>query len=188
MKFTETKLKGAYIVDIEPKGDDRGFFARAWCRKEFEEAGLDTRLAQVNMSFSKDKGTLRGMHWQMPPHAEIKLVRCIRGTIYDVIVDLRQSSPTFLQWIGVELSADNRRALLVPEGFAHGFQTLVDDAEVYYQVSEFYAPGAERGARHDDSAFGINWPLPVTTLSQKDANWPDFDPEQSAIPIAASRG
>ena len=188
MKFSETKLKGAYIIDVEPKGDERGFFARAWCRKEFEEAGLDTRVAQVNMSFSKEKGTLRGMHWQMPPHAEVKLVRCIGGVLYDVIVDLRQDSPTFLQWIGVELSADNRRVLLVPEGFAHGFQTLVDDTEVYYQVSEFYAPEAERGARHDDPAFGITWPLPVTTLSQKDANWPDFEPEQSAIPIAASRG
>lgn len=186
MKFSETKLKGAYIIDVEPKGDDRGFFARAWCRREFEEAGLDTRVAQVNMSFSKDKGTLRGMHWQMPPHAEIKLVRCIGGAVYDVIVDLRQGSPTFLQWIGVELSADNRRIILVPEGFAHGFQTLVDDTEVYYQVSEFYAPEAEGGASYNDPAFSITWPLPVTTLSQKDANWPDFEPQQSAIPIAAS--
>ena len=131
MKFSETKLKGAHIIEVEPKGDDRGFFARGWCRREFGEAGLDTRVAQVNMSFSKDKGTLRGMHWQMPPHAEIKLVRCTGGAVYDVIVDLRQGSPTFLQWIGVELSAENRRMILVPEGFAHGFQTLVDDTEVY---------------------------------------------------------
>ena len=131
MKFSETKLKGAHIIEVEPKGDDRGFFARGWCRREFGEAGLDTRVAQVNMSFSKEKGTLRGMHWQMPPHAEIKLVRCIGGAVYDVIVDLRQGSPTFLQWIGVELSAENRRMILVPEGFAHGFQTLVDDTEVY---------------------------------------------------------
>ena len=131
MKFSETKLKGAHIIEVEPKGDDRGFFARGWCRREFGEAGLDTRVAQVNMSFSKEKGTLRGMHWQMPPHAETKLVRCIGGAVYDVIVDLRQGSPTFLQWIGVELSAENRRMILVPEGFAHGFQTLVDDTEVY---------------------------------------------------------
>jgi dTDP-4-dehydrorhamnose 3,5-epimerase len=125
------------------------------------------------------------MHWQMPPHAEIKLVRCISGAVYDVIVDLRQGSPTFLQWIGVELSAQNRRMLWVPEGFAHGFQTLVGDAEVYYQVSEFYAPEAERGARHNDPAFRIAWPLSVTTLSEKDANWPDFEPQQSAIPVQA---
>ncbi|MGI9205095.1 MAG: dTDP-4-dehydrorhamnose 3,5-epimerase [Woeseiaceae bacterium] len=183
MKFTETKLKGAYLIDLEPIGDDRGFFARAWCRKEFEAAGLDTRVSQANISFSKDKGTLRGMHWQRPPSAEIKLVRCIRGAIYDVIVDLRKDSPTFLQWIGVELTAENRRIILVPEGFAHGMQTLVDDTETYYQVSEFYAPEAEDGARPDDPAFNITWPLPVTTQSERDANWPNFDPERSAVNV-----
>lgn len=181
MKFTETELKGAYIIDVEPRGDDRGFFARAWCRNEFAAAGLDTTVAQANMSFSRDKGTIRGMHWQIPPNAETKLVRCIRGAIYDVIVDLRQDSPTFLKWIGVELSAENRRIILVPEGFAHGMQTLVADTEVYYQVTEFYAPDAERGARHDDPTFGITWPLPVTTQSEKDASWPDFDPKHAAI-------
>jgi dTDP-4-dehydrorhamnose 3,5-epimerase len=185
MKFAETKLKGAYIIDVEPRGDDRGFFARAWCHNEFAELGLDTRVAQANISFNKDKGTVRGMHWQMPPFAETKLVRCIRGAVYDVIVDLRQDSPTFLQWMGVELSAENRRIILVPEGFAHGMQTLVDEAEVYYQVTEFYAPEAERGARYNDPAFGIEWPLPVGTQSEKDASWPDFDAEQSAIRLAA---
>ncbi len=184
MKFTETKLKGAYLIDVEPIGDDRGFFARAWCRNEFEKAGIGTNVAQANMSFSKDKGTIRGLHWQVPPNTEAKLVRCIRGAIYDVIVDLRSGSPTYLQWFGAELSADNRRIMLVPEGFAHGMQTLVHDTEIYYQVSEFYVPEAERGARVDDSAFGIEWPLPVTTRSDKDANWPDFDIERSAIKIA----
>jgi dTDP-4-dehydrorhamnose 3,5-epimerase len=188
MKFTETKLKGAYVIDIEPIGDERGFFARAWCRKEFEAHSLITEVAQANLSYNRDRGTVRGMHWQVPPHAETKLVRCIRGAIYDVIVDLREASPTYLEWIGVELTAENHRILFVPEGFAHGFQTLEDHTEVYYQVSEFYTPEAERGARHDDPAFGISWPLPVSSLSAKDASWPDFDTAGAGMPIAAPAG
>lgn len=183
MKFTETELQGAYLIDLEPRGDDRGFFARAWCHNEFAAMGLDTTVAQANIAFNKDKGTIRGMHWQIPPSAETKLVRCIRGAVYDVIVDIRKDSPTFLQWIGVELTADNRRIILVPEGFAHGMQILADDSEVYYQVTEFYAPEAERGARYNDPAFGIEWPLPVGVQSEKDASWPDFDPEHAAISL-----
>lgn len=181
MRFSATKLEGACLIDIEPIGDERGFFARAWCRREFEAHGLPTAAAQLNLSHSRDTGTVRGLHWQVPPHAETKLVRCIRGKIYDVIVDLRAQSPTFLQWIGVELSAENHRILLVPKGFAHGFQTLADHSEVLYQVSEFFAPAAERGARHDDPAFDIVWPLPVSTISAKDASWPDFEPAEAAV-------
>lgn len=176
MKFSETKLRGAFAVDIEPIGDERGFFARGWCRKEFEALGMTTQVAQTNMSHNVEKGTLRGMHWQTDPHRESKYVRCVRGAILDVIVDLRPDSPTFMQWVGVELTAENRRTLFVPEHFAHGFQTLEDDTEVHYQVSEFYAPEAERGARYDDPGFGIVWPLPVSAISDKDRQWPDFVP------------
>ncbi|HMQ29542.1 MAG TPA: dTDP-4-dehydrorhamnose 3,5-epimerase [Chloroflexaceae bacterium] len=174
MIFTETELKGAYIVDIERREDDRGFFARTWCQQEFEAHGLVARIVQANTSYNKRKGTLRGMHYQNAPFAETKLVRAVRGAIYDVIVDLRPDSPTYRRWIGVELTADNRRALFVPEGFAHGFQTLEDDTDVAYQVSAFYTPGAEGGARYNDPAFDIQWPLPVSVISDKDAAWPDF--------------
>lgn len=174
MKFGETPLAGAFVIDIEPIEDARGFFARAWCRRELEAHGLNPSLAQANLSFNRRKGTLRGMHWQEPPHAESKLVRCTRGAIFDVAVDLRPGSVTYLQWFGAELSADNHRMLLVPEGFAHGFQTLADDTEVFYQVSEFYAPQAERGARYNDPSFNIQWPLGVAVVSDKDAAWPDF--------------
>lgn len=176
MIFTETGLKGAYIVDIEPRKDQRGFFARTWCQQEFEVHGLVAKIAQANLSYNKLKGTLRGMHYQRAPHAETKLVRATRGAIYDVIVDLRPDSPTYKRWIGVELSADNRRALFVPEGFAHGFQTLEDHTDVMYQVSAFYMPEAEGGARYNDPSFNIHWPLPVSVISDKDANWPYFSP------------
>jgi dTDP-4-dehydrorhamnose 3,5-epimerase len=174
VRFTQTPLRGAYLIDLEPHPDERGFFARTFCAREFEEHGLSPVVVQANMSFNRRKGTLRGMHYQLPPAAEAKLVRCTRGAIHDVIVDLRPDSPTHLQGFGVELSADNRTALYVPEVFAHGFQTLEDETEVAYQVSEFYAPGQERGIRHDDPALAIEWPLPVSVISEKDRSWPPF--------------
>lgn len=175
MKFTETKLKGAFILDLEEISDHRGFFARTFCAKEFEQHGLKPNIAQCNLSFNFQKGTLRGMHYQVEPAREAKLLRCIQGAIYDVIIDMRRDSPTYLEHVGVELSAENRRALYVPEQFAHGYQALTDGAEVLYQVSEFYTPGCEQGLRHDDPAFKINWPLPTSEISEKDANWPLFE-------------
>jgi len=174
MIFTETKLDGAFLIDIEERTDERGFFARSWCQKEFEQHGLVPRVVQANISFNHKKGTVRGMHYQASHYEETKLVRCTRGAIYDVIVDLRKGSPTYCQWISPELTSDNRRMLFVPEGYAHGFQTLTDATEVCYQVSQFYTPGAERGARFNDPAFSIRWPLEVTVISEKDANWADF--------------
>jgi len=174
MLFTETKLKGAYIIDIEKLEDTRGFFARGWCQKEFEAYGLMTHVVQANISFNKQRGTLRGMHYQVAPHAEAKVMRCTRGAIYDVIIDLRPDSPTYKQWMGVELTGDNYSMLYVPEGFAHGFQTLEDNTEVIYQVSEFYTPGAERGVRYDDPTFGITWPQAVRVISDKDKSWLDY--------------
>ncbi|MGH8502292.1 MAG: dTDP-4-dehydrorhamnose 3,5-epimerase [Gammaproteobacteria bacterium] len=174
MIFQETEVDGAYLIDINKLVDERGFFARGWCQKEFEAHGMVSRIVQANTSFNHKKGTIRGMHYQVAPYRETKLVRCTRGAIYDVIVDLRAGSSTYLQWIGAELTAENRRMLFVPEGFAHGFQTLADDSEVFYQVSEFYTPGAERGARYNDRAFDITWPLGVTVISEKDANWADY--------------
>ena len=174
MIFIPTELAGATIVDLERRGDDRGFFARTFCKREFEAHGLPGDMVQTNLSWSKHKGTLRGMHYQLAPHAEAKLVRCTHGAIYDVIVDIRPDSPTFCRWIGVELSDSNFRMLLVPQGFAHGFITLTDDVMVTYQVSQFYTPNAERGARHNDPAFAIAWPAAVTVQSDKDRNWPDF--------------
>lgn len=174
MIFTETNLKDAHIIEIEKLEDDRGFFARSWCRKEFENSGLVYDMVQANVSWNKRKGTLRGMHYQRPPYEETKVVRCTRGSIYDVIIDLRPDSPTYKQWLGVELTADNYKMLYVPGGFAHGFQTLQDDTEVIYQVSQFYTPGAEGGIRWDDPAFQIDWPLEVQVISDKDRSWPDF--------------
>ena len=174
MIFEETRLKGAFIVKLEKLEDERGFFARAWCQKELNDMGMSSRIVQANLSYNKKKGTLRGMHYQVSPHEEAKFVRCCRGAIYDVIVDLRSKSPTYKEWIGVELSAPNRQVLFVPEGFAHGFQTLEDHTEVFYQVSEFYTPGAEKGARYNDPAFNIDWPLSVSVISEKDAGWADY--------------
>ncbi len=174
MIFTETKLKGAFILDIEKRTDDRGFFGRSWCRKEFEAHGLNGTLAQTNMSLSLKAGTLRGMHYQLHPYEESKLVRCVRGALYDVIIDLRPESATFKQWIGVELTQDNYRMLFVPERFAHGFITLTDNVEVTYQVSQFYAPGSESGIRYNDPQFGIQWPRAVTMITEKDRTWPDY--------------
>lgn len=177
MKFTETPLQGAFVVDLEPRGDDRGFFARTFCAREFREHGLDDRLVQGNMSFSRIKGTLRGMHYQLPPAAETKFVRCTRGAIFDVIVDLRPESPTYRRWFGAELTPENRRALYVPKMFAHGFMTLVEDSEASYLVGEYYSPEHERGFRYNDPVFAIEWPGEVNLISPKDENWPDFVPE-----------
>ena len=174
MKFTETKLKGAFIVEIEKLTDDRGFFARAWCRKEFEAHGLTSAVVQANVSFNRKRGTLRGMHYQIAPFQESKLIRCTRGAIYDVIIDLRPESPTYKEWIGVELTADNYTLFFVPEDFSHGFITLMDDTEITYQVSQFYTPGSEKGIRFNDPIFNIQWPLEVSVISDKDSNWSDF--------------
>jgi dTDP-4-dehydrorhamnose 3,5-epimerase len=179
--FEKTRLPGAYVIRLEKHEDSRGFFARAWCSREFEDRNLITRAAQANISLSRYEGTLRGMHYQIPPAAETKIVRCTRGTIYDVILDLRPDSPTSGEWVGVELAADNYTMLYVPEGFAHGFQTLTDDAEVYYQVSEFYSPTHERGVRYNDPAFRIEWPRSVTCISEKDRKWPDYVAEPAAF-------
>ena len=174
MIFTPTRLDGAYVIDIEPHADQRGFFARAWCQDEFAAHGLTARPVQANLSYNQLKGTLRGLHYQLPPYAEAKLVRCTRGAIWDVIVDLRPASPTYRQSIGAELTADNHRLLYVPEEFAHGFITLADDTEVTYQVSQAYTPGAERGLRWNDPALCLEWPVPVAVISDKDAHWPDM--------------
>ncbi|MES2978267.1 MAG: dTDP-4-dehydrorhamnose 3,5-epimerase [Pseudomonadota bacterium] len=179
MKFTKTKLDGAMVVEVDRREDARGYFGRTFCEGEFEAHGLASRMVQTNMSLTRKKGTLRGMHYQLAPHAEDKLVRCTRGAIWDAIVDIRPESPTYLQWIGVELSEDNGRMLLVPKGFAHGFVTLTDDAAVNYQVSAAYAPTAERGARFNDPAFDIAWPVDVLDMSDKDRNWPDFITEKA---------
>ena len=175
MIFTETKLKGAFIIDLERREDDRGFFARAFCQNEFSAHGLKPVIAQANLAFNKGKGTLRGMHFQYPPHAETKLVRATRGAILDIIVDLRPESPTYLQHVEVELTADNHRALYVPERFAHGYQALEDATETSYQVGEFYAPGSEGGLSPFDPRLGLKWPLPVSVISPKDAAWPPLD-------------
>lgn len=174
MIFTETRLKGSYIVDLNPIEDERGFFARSWCRKEFESHGLNSDIAQCNLSFNHRKGTIRGMHFQVEPYREVKLVKCTRGAIFDVIIDLRTDSGTFKSWIGVELSSENRRMLYVPKGFAHGYQALEENTEVFYQVSQFYQPQVERGYRWNDPAFLIKWPLDVTCISSKDSSYPDF--------------
>lgn len=172
MRFTETPLGGAWIIDLEPHRDERGYFARAFCAEEFAAHGMDPRNAQTNLSFNPLAGTLRGMHLQRLPHGEAKTVRCVAGAIYDVIVDLRPGSSTYRQHVGVELSAGNGRALHVPEEMAHGFVTLADDTLVTYQVSHPYAPGAEEGLHYDDPALGIGWPVEIRVVSDKDRCWP----------------
>jgi dTDP-4-dehydrorhamnose 3,5-epimerase len=174
MIFTETRLPGAFIIDLHRQEDERGFFARVWCQREFEAHRLNPRLVQCSVSFNKKKGTLRGMHFQFPPHEEAKLVRCPMGAIYDVILDLRPHSPTFTEHVGVVLSAENHKMVYVPEGVAHGFQTLEDNTEVFYQMSEFYAPASARGVRWDDPAFGIPWPAAERIISERDRRYPDF--------------
>jgi len=175
MIFRETKLPGAFAIDLEPKTDERGFFVRTWCQHEFAAHGLNTKLAQCSVSFNTRKGTLRGMHYQLAPHAESKLVRCTRGAIYDVIVDLRPQSPKFKDSFGIVLTAEKRDMLYVPEGCAHGFLTLEEGTEVFYQISEFQSPESARGVRFDDPAFGIAWPEKVEVISERDRNYPNFE-------------
>jgi dTDP-4-dehydrorhamnose 3,5-epimerase len=172
MVFTETKLKGAFIINLTRLEDERGFFARTFCQNEFKEHGLNIQIAQANISYNKRRGTFRGMHMQLPPYEESKLIKCARGTIYDVIVDMRVSSDTYKQWIGVELTAENHQMLYVPEGFAHGFMTLKNDTEVTYQMNQFYAPASEKGFRWNDPAFGIVWPIQPIIMAEKDKNFP----------------
>lgn len=172
MNFIETKLKGAYVIELNPLEDERGMFARVFCKKEFSKIKHDKEFVQFNHSLNEKKGILRGLHYQEPPFAEIKLIRCIRGALFDVIVDIRKSSSTFLQWTGVELSETNMKMMYVPEGFAHGFQTLNDSTELLYHHTNFYEPSAERGIRYNDSMIGIQWPDKVPIISEKDTNYP----------------
>jgi dTDP-4-dehydrorhamnose 3,5-epimerase len=177
MKFIETELRGAFLVEPEFLEDERGFFARTWCRKEFEQHGLNSDWVQCNISYNKRKGTLRGMHYQIAPYAEAKLVRCTMGVIYDVIIDLRPDSKTYCHWISTQLSAENRKMIYIPEGFANVFQTLMENTEVFYQISEFYAPEYARGVLWNDPKFKIEWPDDVRVISEKDKNFQHFDPE-----------
>jgi dTDP-4-dehydrorhamnose 3,5-epimerase len=174
MIFTETKLKGAFVLEIKKIEDERGFFGRSFCKKEMEAHGLNGNILQANVSLSKKKGTLRGMHYQLDPYQESKLIRCVRGAIFDVIIDLRKNSETYKQWFGVKLTPDNYKMLYCPEDFAHGFITLEDNSEVYYNVTQFYTPGAEAGIRWNDPAFNINWPIDPRVISDKDSSHPDF--------------
>ncbi len=175
MKFIETALTGAFVLELEAVEDERGYFARTFCRDQFAAHGLNNEITQCSISYNARRGTLRGMHYQVEPQAEVKLVQCVRGKIFDVIIDLRPESETYRRWVGEELSGDNRRLLYVPEGFAHGFQTLEDDTAVYYQISEAYAPQSARGVRWNDPAFGIKWPLIDPIISEKDRLLPDYE-------------
>ena len=187
MIFTATPMLGAVIIDVEPFEDERGFFARSFCSREFAAHGLSPHVAQCSISFNRTRGTLRGLHFQRPPHAEVKLVRCTAGVLYDVIIDLRPDSLTFRRHFGVELSARNRKMLYVPEGFAHGFQTLQDDTEVCYQMSTPFCRDAAAGVRWNDPAFAIDWPLAVTVISERDRTYPDFRETAAILPAEASR-
>lgn len=181
MIFTDTKLRGAFIIDPEVLEDQRGFFARTWCQREFAARGLNPGLVQCSISFNRTRGTLRGMHYQAKPFEEARLVKCTAGEIYDVIIDLRPGSPTSMQWMALKLTGSNPRMLYVPEGFAHGFQTLQDDTEVYYQMSEFYVPECARGIRWDDPAFSIEWPAADRIISERDRTYPDFAPVRATL-------
>lgn len=175
MTFLETRIPGVFEINVERKGDERGFFARTWCRKEFEDRGLDAKMVQCNLSFNTKKGTLRGMHYQAAPFAETKLVRCTQGAIYDVILDLRPGSDTFKHWVGVMLTSENRSMVYIPKGCAHGFLTLEDETEVFYQMSEFYNAESARGVRWNDPAFRIDWPEQVKVISERDRTYPNFE-------------
>ncbi|MGE5682678.1 MAG: dTDP-4-dehydrorhamnose 3,5-epimerase [Bacillota bacterium] len=179
MKFTEARIKGVYIVDIEMLEDERGFFAREWCQREFSNQGLNSNLAQSSISFNKKRGTLRGMHYQIPPYQEAKLVRCVKGSIYDVIIDLRPDSSTFGEHFAMELNSENYKMLYIPENFAHGFLTLSDNTEIDYKISQFYSPGSARGIRWNDPYFNISWPSEPSVISAKDSSYPDFIPEMA---------
>jgi dTDP-4-dehydrorhamnose 3,5-epimerase len=182
--FSPALITDAWLIDIEPLSDERGFFARTWCSRELTAHGLIAEIAQESVSRNERKGTLRGLHFQRPPHEETKIVRCIRGAIFDVIVDLRHDSPTFLHWKSFELTAENHRALYVPKGCAHGFQTLAEGTEVSYLISDFYAPEAAAGYRYNDPAFGITWPAPVNVISDRDRHWPDFKASTAIVPVS----
>jgi dTDP-4-dehydrorhamnose 3,5-epimerase len=175
MTFRETKLSGAFIIELKKFEDERGFFAHSWSEKEFAARGLDSHLVECSISFNRKRGTLRGMHYQAAPHGQVKIVRCTMGSIYDVIIDLRAGSPTFKQWFGVELAAGNHRMLYIPKDFAHGFQTLEDATEVFYQMSDVYAPESGRGVRWNDSAFNISWPGSVSIINERDRSYADFE-------------
>jgi dTDP-4-dehydrorhamnose 3,5-epimerase len=177
MRFEPAGLDGVWLVHLDPMRDERGLFARTFCVNEFQAHGLETSFPQHSISCSNSKGTVRGMHFQRAPHEEVKLVRCLSGAIWDVVIDMRPGSPTFRQWRGFELSAENQDQIYIPKGFAHGFQTLSDNAQVNYLISELYAPGAASGVRYDDPAFRVTWPLPVSVISDKDLRWPDFQPD-----------
>jgi dTDP-4-dehydrorhamnose 3,5-epimerase len=177
MLFTKTKLDGVFVIEPEKQMDERGFFARTWCQQEFASQKINSRLAQCSISFNAKKGTLRGMHYQAAPYPEAKLVRCTMGAIYDVVVDLRTDSPTYKQWLAMELTAENRCAIYIPEDCAHGFQTLTDNSEVFYQISEFFYPECSRGIRWNDPAFAITWPIYNPTLSKRDFTYPDYSPD-----------
>jgi dTDP-4-dehydrorhamnose 3,5-epimerase len=185
MRFLETGLHGAWLIEIEPAGDSRGFFSRTFCVREFAIRGLETNYVQHSLSYSAARGTLRGMHFQAPPHGEVKIVECTKGAIFDVIIDIRPRSPTFKQWRSFELTAENRRQLYIPEGYAHGFETLSINTEVRYLISAFYEPSAASGLRHDDPAFAIPWPLPVAVIAGKDQAWPDFAGGVNSQPAGA---
>ena len=177
MKYTETKILGAFIIEPEKMEDERGYFIRGWCKSQFDARGLASNFVQFNISSSKKAGTMRGLHYQIPPHQETKLIRCTKGALYDVIIDLRMKSPTYMQWLGVELRADTYKMLYIPEGLAHGFLTLEDNTEVFYPASQIYYPLSERGIRWNDPNFDIKWPkTDVRILSEKDKNWPDYSP------------
>ncbi len=189
MIFTETPIPGAYHIELQPHRDDRGFFARAWCEEEFAEHGLTLSFVQANLAQTHEAGTVRGLHYQTAPHEEAKCIRCLRGAIYDVIVDLRPDSPTYLQWHGQKVTAERRNAIYVSAGCAHGYQTLVEDTEVFYQVTAAYTPGVEKGIRYDEPTFDIEWPHVVTSVSEKDRSWPDLEPavsEKASVPANAS--
>jgi len=178
MTFTETAIRGVFIVDLERMEDERGFFARSFCQEEFRARGLKTEIAQSNVSFNRRQGTLRGMHLQVAPAAEAKLVRCTRGAVHDVIVDLRPEAPTYCKWVAVRMTEHDGRALYIPEGIAHGFQTLRDNTELFYQMFRAYAPEWQRGVRWDDPAFGIEWPIPNAIISERDMSYPPFNPSK----------
>jgi dTDP-4-dehydrorhamnose 3,5-epimerase len=181
MTFSQTPLQGSYVINLSPYSDERGWFARTYCENEFTEIGHGARWVQMNHSYTTKRGTVRGMHYQLPPYREIKMVRCVRGKVFDVIIDIRRSSATFLQWFGVELSPTAMNMLYIPEGFAHGFQTLADDSELLYHHSEFYMPNAEGGIRYDDPTVDIKWPLQVTSVSERDLNHPLLTKEFKGI-------
>lgn len=185
MIFSAAPLCGVYVIEMEKYTDERGYFARSWCATEFAEYHLDAHLVQCSVSFNRSAGTLRGMHFQVPPYGETKLVRCTRGIMFDVALDLRPHSPTFLKWFGAELTAENGKMLYIPKGFAHGFQTLADATEVLYQMPDYYVPEAARGVRWNDSLFGINWPRTVTTISRRDQEFPDSAPEHFQIMVTS---